>query len=95
MKRAIGKKELLAIVPLSLSTIDRLEKEGAFPKRWYITDGRCAWNVEEVERWLDERQATSSAKFVGKKPPVELRVYASNSGGLAMESEGVGDPTEV
>jgi prophage regulatory protein len=42
MKRAVGKKELLTIVPLSLSTIYRLEKNGEFPKRWYITDGRCA-----------------------------------------------------
>ena len=57
MKRAIGKKELLTIAPLSLSTIYRPEKNGEFPKRWYITDGRCAWSAEEVERWLDERQA--------------------------------------
>lgn len=56
MKRAVGKKELLTIVPLSLSTIYRLEKKGVFPKRWNITDGRCTWNAEEVERWLDERQ---------------------------------------
>ena len=59
MKRAVGKKELLTIVPLSLSTICRLEKNGEFPKRWYITDGRCAWNAEEVGRWLDERQAAN------------------------------------
>lgn len=59
MKRAVGKKELLTIVPLSLSTIYRLEKNGEFPKRWYITDGRCAWNAEEVERWLDEREAAN------------------------------------
>lgn len=59
MKLAVGKKELLTIVPLSLSTIYRLEKNGGFPKRWYITDGRCAWNAEEVERWLDERQAAN------------------------------------
>lgn len=37
-----------------------------FPKRWYITDKRCAWNRDEVERWLDERQAASPAEFQGK-----------------------------
>lgn len=58
VKRALGKKELLAIVPLSLSTIYRLEKKGVFPLRWHITDGRCVWNADEVERWLDERQAS-------------------------------------
>lgn len=53
MKGALGKKELLAVVPLSWSTIDRMERAGEFPKRWYITDKRCAWNRDEVERWLD------------------------------------------
>ena len=59
MKGALGKKELLAVVPLSWSTIDRMERAGEFPKRWYITDKRCAWNRDEVERRLDERQAAS------------------------------------
>jgi prophage regulatory protein len=75
MKGALGKKELLAVVPLSWSTIDRMERAGEFPKRWYITDKRCAWNRDEVERWLDERQAASPAEFQGKKPPVQQRVY--------------------
>lgn len=77
MKRALGKKELLAVVPLSMSTIEKLEKEGNFPRRWFITDKRCAWNADEVEAWLDERQALGAAKFRGKKPPVELRIYRS------------------
>ncbi|WP_235423956.1 helix-turn-helix transcriptional regulator [Citrobacter koseri] len=75
MKGALGKKELLAVVPLSWSTINRLEAAGEFPKRWYITDKRCAWNQEEVERWLDDRQSQSPAQFQGKKPPVDQRVY--------------------
>ena len=56
MKKAFGKKELLLVVPLSMSTIDRLEHKGQFPKRFYITDGRCAWDGDEIEQWLDERQ---------------------------------------
>ncbi|MEH5097944.1 AlpA family phage regulatory protein [Atlantibacter hermannii] len=75
MKRAIGKKELMHMVPLSMSTIDRLEHKGRFPKRWYITDRRCAWNADEVEQWLDKRKAESPEVYTGKKPPVELRVY--------------------
>lgn len=75
MKGALGKKELLAVVPLSWSTIDRLEQEGNFPKRWYITDKRCAWTQEEVEQWLDKRKAESPEVYTGKKPPVELRKY--------------------
>ncbi|HAW0704334.1 TPA: AlpA family phage regulatory protein [Escherichia coli] len=75
MKGAMGKKELLAVVPLSWSTIDRLEAAGNFPARFWITDRRCAWNSEEVERWLDQRQAESTTAYTGKKPPVELRAY--------------------
>lgn len=75
MKGAMGKKELLAVVPLSWSTIDRLEAAGDFPTRFWITDRRCAWNSEEVERWLDQRQAKSPTAYTGKKPPVEMRSY--------------------
>ncbi|EML7261905.1 AlpA family phage regulatory protein [Raoultella ornithinolytica] len=74
MKKAFGRKELLLVVPLSWSTICRLEAEGEFPKRWYITDRRCAWDGDEVEQWLDERKAASPKEFVGKKPPVDKRV---------------------
>jgi prophage regulatory protein len=45
MKGAFGKKELLAVVPLSWSTIDRLEQAGEFPSRFWITDRR-AWTSE-------------------------------------------------
>lgn len=75
MKGAFGKKELLAVVPLSWSTIDRMERAGDFPKRFWITDKRCAWNQEEIERWLDKRQESSPTEFRGKKPPVEMRSY--------------------
>ena len=75
MKGALGKKELLAVVPLSMSTIDRLEKKGLFPKRWYITDKRATWTQEEVELGLDKRRDESPEEFEGKKPPVDQRVY--------------------
>ncbi|HBS7092402.1 MULTISPECIES: helix-turn-helix transcriptional regulator [Klebsiella/Raoultella group] len=75
MKKALGKKELLVIVPLSMSTIDRLEHKGQFPKRFYITDGRCAWDGDEIEQWLDERKANSPKEFGSQKPDVNKRKY--------------------
>ncbi|HBP8117454.1 TPA: AlpA family phage regulatory protein [Escherichia coli] len=75
MKGALGKKELLAVVPLSWSTIDRLERDGEFPKRWYITDKRVVWNQDEVEQWLDKKQQKSPETYTGKKPPVHLRKF--------------------
>ncbi|EPO5275748.1 helix-turn-helix transcriptional regulator [Citrobacter braakii] len=80
MKGALSKKKLLEVVPLSWSTIDRLERDGAFPKRWYITDGKVAWTQEEVEKWLDDRRKNSPEEFQGKKPPVELRKYRQVKG---------------
>jgi len=75
MKNALSKKQVLEMVPLSWSTIDRLEQAGEFPPRFYITDRRCAWNGDQIEEWLDKRQANSPAEFTGKKPPVEQRVF--------------------
>ncbi|EFM0018058.1 AlpA family phage regulatory protein [Escherichia coli] len=75
MKSALDKKKLLARVPLSWSTIDRLERAGEFPKRFWITDRRCAWNTEKVEKWLEERELSSPTAYTGKKPPVDRRVY--------------------
>lgn len=59
------------MVQLSMSTIDHMEKNGEFPKIWYITNKRCVWTQEEVEEWLDERWVASSEEFDGKKPPVD------------------------
>ncbi|AIN19926.1 prophage CP4-57 regulatory family protein [Yersinia rochesterensis] len=57
MKAAIRKKKMLEIVQLSEDTINRLEKAGMFPKRFPLTNRTVAWNRDEVEAWLDLRQA--------------------------------------
>lgn len=41
MEAAISKEQLIEKTSLSMSTIDRLEKLGEFPKRFYITDRRA------------------------------------------------------
>ncbi|WP_434586073.1 helix-turn-helix transcriptional regulator [Klebsiella sp. R390] len=75
MRYALNKKQLVEKVCLCMSTIDRLEKNGEFPKRWYITDKRCAWDGDEIEQWLDERKANSPKEFGGTKPDVTKRKY--------------------
>ncbi|HDL6893890.1 helix-turn-helix transcriptional regulator [Yersinia enterocolitica] len=57
MKAAIRKKKMLEMVQLSEDTINRLEKSGKFPKRFPLTNRTVAWNQDEVEAWLDQRQA--------------------------------------
>ncbi len=73
-EKAFGRKELLLVVPLSMSTIDRLETQRSVPKTLLYYDGRCAWDGDEVEQWLDERKAANTGNFGGKKPPVDKRV---------------------
>lgn len=60
MKAAIRKPELFKMVPLSEYAIDQLEKDGDFPKRFPLTSRAVAWNRDEVEAWLDARQANAS-----------------------------------
>lgn len=83
MKGALNKDRLVEKTSLSMSTIDSLEKAGEFPKRFYITARRATWNADEVERWLDERQANSPEVFTGKKPPVDKRRFRPTPSGMA------------
>lgn len=61
MKAAIRKPELLKMVPLSEYAIDKLEREGDFPKRFPIASRAVVWNRDEVEEWLDNRQQNPEA----------------------------------
>ena len=73
MKRALSRKDLLQVVPLSWYTINSLEKAGEFPKRFAITPGRVAWNYDEVEAWLDARQKDGTDKKPVNVPDVHQR----------------------
>ncbi|WP_260512653.1 helix-turn-helix transcriptional regulator [Serratia fonticola] len=92
MKTAIDKKKLLQIVPLSFYTINALEKAGEFPKRFAITEGRVAWNGDEVEVWLDARQAAGTGTQPVNMPDVRLRKTRPVTKGIAIQSVVRGDP---
>ncbi|CFQ87746.1 MULTISPECIES: helix-turn-helix transcriptional regulator [Yersinia] len=57
MKAAVRKKRMLEMVQLSEYTVNQLEKAGKFPKRFPLSNRTVAWNQDEVEAWLDHRQA--------------------------------------
>lgn len=56
-KVLINCDRLLEIVPLSRRTILEMEKRGEFPKRFTISARRVAWDLAEVEAWIEERQS--------------------------------------
>jgi prophage regulatory protein len=57
--KLINRKQLLEMVPLSDRTILDMEKRGEFPRRFSITTRLVAWDLHEVERWIEERRAAA------------------------------------
>lgn len=62
-KQLINRKRLLSIIPLSERTILDMEKRGEFPRRFAITPRMVAWDLQEVEAWMDK------CKAAGVLPP--------------------------
>ncbi|NHI00683.1 MULTISPECIES: helix-turn-helix transcriptional regulator [Gammaproteobacteria] len=69
-KTLINRKVLLEMIPLSSRTIYNLEKRGEFPRRIALTSRNVAWDLSEVEQWIEERkssgiQATRPGNTIG------------------------------
>lgn len=43
------------VVAMSTATIERLEREGQFPKRRQLSGQRVGWLVREVQEWAESR----------------------------------------
>lgn len=56
MKILINRKRLLAMIPLSDRTIYNMEKRGEFPKRIALTSRNVAWELEAIEKWIQDRK---------------------------------------
>ncbi|WP_458254280.1 helix-turn-helix transcriptional regulator [Vibrio vulnificus] len=46
------------MIPLSTRTIYNLEQRGEFPKRIALTSRNVAWDLSEVEEWIETRKAS-------------------------------------
>jgi prophage regulatory protein len=58
-RRMMREDEVLDVVPISRSTLLRLEKAGKFPRATYISPNRRVWFESEVVAWqlsVDERK---------------------------------------
>ena len=44
---------------ISRSTVWRMEKEGKFPKRRDVSDGRIGWFESEIDEWIANRQSVT------------------------------------
>ena len=57
-KALINRKTLLAMIPLSDRAIFNMEKRGDFPRRIELTSRNVAWDLAEVEDWIESRKHT-------------------------------------
>ncbi len=47
---------LLSMIPLSDRAIFNMEKRGDFPRRIVLTSRNVAWDLAEVEKWIESRK---------------------------------------
>lgn len=66
----IDRRRLHEIVPLSQRTVFDLEQRGEFPRRFVLTARRVAWDLAEVEQWMEDcRSEGKQARMPGAKLP--------------------------
>ncbi len=58
LRRTIRREQLRLIVPLADTTIYEMERRGEFPRRFPLTSRCVAWNLDEVEAWIEARRKT-------------------------------------
>nr|WP_205202856.1 AlpA family phage regulatory protein [Azonexus hydrophilus] len=68
----IDRSRLHEIVPLSERTIFDMEKRGEFPQRFTLSARRVAWDLAEVEAWIEERQSGGGKASFPKPRNAEL-----------------------
>lgn len=56
----INRKTLLAMIPLSDRTISNMEKRGDFPRRIVLTSRNVAWDLAEIEQWIEARKQSAA-----------------------------------
>jgi prophage regulatory protein len=60
-ERSLRLPEVQQLVPYSKMHIDRLEKEGSFPKRIKLGPGRVIWRQSEIMAWLESKRQPKAA----------------------------------
>ena len=62
----LSEANVLAIVPVSRSTLLRMEREGKFPRSTYISPNRRVWFADEIAAWQDAVDEFDPARGRGK-----------------------------
>jgi prophage regulatory protein len=54
--RILSLKNVLGRVPISRTTLWRMEREGTFPKHVQVSINRIGWFESDVEKWISEKK---------------------------------------
>lgn len=60
-RKLINRKRLHAMIPLAERTIYNMEQRGEFPRRIALTSRNVAWDLSEIEEWIEERKSSGSS----------------------------------
>ncbi len=65
-RRMLNEKQVLEIVPVSRTTLFRMEKVGRFPKSTYISPNRRVWFESEIIAWQNAVDEFNPSRGRGK-----------------------------
>ena len=69
LRRCIRREALRLMVPLGDTTIYEMEQRNEFPRRFPITTRIVAWDLSEVEAWIEQRRCAP----LGRAPVPDVR----------------------
>jgi prophage regulatory protein len=52
-RRMLNLEKVLALIPVSRTTLFRMEREGRFPKSHYVSPNRRLWYEDDIIAWQD------------------------------------------
>jgi predicted DNA-binding transcriptional regulator AlpA len=65
-RRMLSEKQVLEIVPVSRTTLYRMEKAGRFPRSTYISPNRRVWFDDEIVAWQNAVDEFNPNRVRGK-----------------------------
>jgi prophage regulatory protein len=65
-RRMLSEKQVLEIIPVSRTTLFRMEKTGRFPRSTYISPNRRIWFADEIIAWQNAVDAFNPNRGRGK-----------------------------
>jgi prophage regulatory protein len=65
VRRMLNEQQLLQLIPISASTLYRLERSGKFPRSTYISENRRCWFEDEVVAWQTSINGRRRGRRVG------------------------------